>query len=162
MLKLNIETGADNKILRTASQPIEKFDKKLTKLLNDMRQTLKGVNGLGLAAPQVGHNIRAAVCILNYGTEKEIIVDMINPEILSFSEEMITDEEGCLSLPGQYGKVARHKSLKVRYFDRKGKQHTLVLENLNAVIVQHEVDHLDGKLFIDRLQADNVMMKHAL
>jgi peptide deformylase len=158
MAKLNIETGVENKILRTVSVPVVKFDKKLSKLLDDMQDTLKNVNGLGLAAPQVGVNLRAAVCFFNYNTDKEMIVDVINPEILNHSNDLQVDEEGCLSVPGKYGKVARYKSLTLRYADRKGKKHELILEGLNAVLVQHEIDHLDGKLFVDRMIQENVVV----
>jgi len=151
MAILNIQTGEKNEILRQASEPVTKFDKSLAQLLDDMRDTLKKAKGLGIAAPQVGANVRAAICIFNYGTEKEMVVDVINPVFLKLSKEMQVDEEGCLSLPEKYGKVARHLWLVLRYQDRKGRFHELKLENLNAVVVQHETDHLDGKLFIDRL-----------
>lgn len=162
MTKLNIEKGDDNKILRSVSTPVEKFDKKLSKLLDDMRETMTSVNGLGLAAPQVGVNIRAAICVFNYGTPKELTIDAVNPEIISRSDDMQIEEEGCLSLPGKFSKVARFQSVVFRYQDRKGRVHELRLDALNAVVVQHEIDHLDGKLFIDRAVSEVVSERREL
>lgn len=162
MAILKIEQGEDNPILRTVSKPVEKFDKKLAKLLDDMRETTLKVNGLGLAAPQIGINIRAAICIFNYGTEKEITIDAINPEISSLSDDMQIEEEGCLSLPGQFKKVARYQSLTFRYYDRKGRLNELRLDGLNAVVAQHEIDHLDGKLLVDRVVSEVMMEKREL
>ncbi len=148
---MKIETGSDNQILRTKSQPIKKVDKKLGKFFDEMQETMHKANGIGLAGPQAGVNDRIAVCYFNHGTDHELIVDMINPEIISHSDKMITEEEGCLSIPGKFDKVARYDSVTVKYLDRKGKEQILKLTGLNARIVQHEVDHLDGKLYIDRV-----------
>ena len=152
MALLNIEKGTDNEILRTKSTPVGKPNKKLVKLLDNMRETMIAVNGVGLAAPQVGKNIRACVCFFNQGMNNELIVDMIDPEIVNFSEETRIEEEGCLSLPGKFGNVERHNGVSVKYSNRKGEEQVLKLEGLNAAIVQHEVDHLDGKLFVDRMR----------
>ena len=151
MAVLKIETGEDNEILRTRSKEVVKPDKKLGKLLDDMRETMHATNGLGLAAAQVGHNIRVCVCHFNQGTDNALIVDVINPESVPNSDETEVGEEGCLSLPGKFGNVSRYRSVMLKFSDRKGNKQALKLEGLNAVIIQHEVDHLDGKLFVDRM-----------
>jgi peptide deformylase len=152
MALLPIVKGAKNEILRTVSKPIKKIDKKMGKLLDDMAVTMFKAEGVGLAAPQIGLNIRVVVCRFNPGTKHEIVVDMINPEIVSNSDETITDEEGCLSLPGEFDKVARYAELTVKFLDRKGKENALKLKDYNARIVQHEIDHIDGILYIDRVR----------
>lgn len=166
MAKLQIQTGTDNKILRTKSAEIKlsgkKSDKKLKKFIEDMKETMMLSDGVGLAAPQAGENIRAIVCLFNQGTKNELIAEMINPVITRVSEEMEVGEEGCLSIPGQFGKVARHAEVTVRYFNLKGEELVLGLKGLNAVIVQHEIDHLDGKLFVDRLTEQALKGQHIL
>ncbi len=152
MAVLEIEKGADNKILRTKSEALKKIDKKkLGKFLDDMRDTMFAADGIGLAAPQVSQNIRVVICYFNYNTDHELIVDMINPEIIGHSKEKGFHEEGCLSLPGKFDEVPRYDSVTVQFLDRKGKEQTLQLKCLNARIVQHELDHIDGKLYIDRV-----------
>lgn len=153
MSLLPIEKGPDNKILRAVSKPVRKIaPKKFGKFFADMRETMHDANGIGLAAPQVSVNERVVVCYFNHGTDHELIVDMVNPEILERSDEMLVEEEGCLSLPGKFDKVARHEAVTMKYQDLKGHEHVLKLKGLNARIVQHEVDHLDGKLYIDRVE----------
>lgn len=153
MALIPIQKGSDNLILRKVSQPLKKINKKkMAKFFDDMRETMHDANGIGLAAPQVGINDRVVVCYFNNGTDHELIVDMINPEILDHSDEMVAEEEGCLSLPGKFDKVARYDALTVKFQDVKGNDHVLKLTGLNARIVQHEVDHLDGKLYIDRVK----------
>ena len=152
MAVLEIEKGAGNTILRAQSAPVKKIDrKKMGKFLDDMRETMFAANGIGLAAPQVSRNTRVVVCYFNYGTDHELIVDMINPEIVHRSKEKETHEEGCLSLPEKYDMVPRHTGVTVKFLDRKGKEQVLKLAGLNARIVQHELDHIDGKLYIDRV-----------
>lgn len=153
MAVLPIEQGADNKILRAVSMPVKKVGKKLWKFLDDMKATMLAADGIGLAAPQVSQNIRVVICRFNHGTPHEVVIDMINPEITEHSDAMEAHEEGCLSLPGEFGPVVRYTSLTVKFTDRKGNEHILRLKDLNARIVQHEVDHIDGKLFVDRMQA---------
>ena len=151
MALLQMERGKENKILRTVSKPIKKIDRKLLKFIEDMKVTMAYEKGVGLAAPQVGVNERVVVCIFNYDTPHEVIIPMINPEITKRSSEMALNEEGCLSLPGRYDAIARHEALTVKYLDVKGRENVLKLNGLNARIVQHEVDHIDGKLYIDHL-----------
>lgn len=156
MALIPIEKGPKNKILRTESKPVKKFDKKLCKFLDDMKETMYKADGIGLAAPQVGVNIRVVVCRFNSSTSHEIVVEMINPEILEKSKEMDTNEEGCLSLPGKFDNLERHKSLTVKFLDRKGEENVLKLNGLNARIVQHEVDHINAKLYIDHVKGTAV------
>lgn len=152
MTKLPIEKGTDNKILRSKSTPIERIDKKIKKLAQNMIETMDKANGMGLAAPQVGLNKRLIVVLFNYDTDHEMIIPMINPEIKSFSDEKNSSEEGCLSLPGIYKPVERSSHIRVEFLDIKGNKQILELDDMNARVVQHEIDHLDGILFVDRVE----------
>lgn len=156
MALLNIQTGENNKILRKKSEPLKQINKETVEFLDDMKETMLKKDGIGLAAPQVGRNIRVIVCALNPGTPEQQIFEMINPEIISRGGGMETAEEGCLSLPGIFENVERHKKVKVRFTDRKGAETLLDLFALNARIIQHEVDHIDGILFIDRVKKDSI------
>lgn len=151
MALLPIEKGSVNTILRAVSKPVKKIDKKLWKFLDDMKETMFKSDGVGLAAPQVSENIRVVVCRFNHCTDHETVVEMINPVITSLSDEMLEIEEGCLSIPGKFENVRRHKEVTVKFTDRKGKENILKLKGFNARIVQHEVDHIEGKLYIDRI-----------
>ena|SRR3989339_334222 len=147
---LALEKGKKNPILRGEMQPVKRFDKALKKLTQDMEETMFETNGVGLAAPQIGKNMSLALVRLNVETKSETILVMANPEIIETSGDMIDMEEGCLSLPGKWGTVPRHSSLTVAFQNVRGEKQVLCLEGFNARIVQHEVDHLNGKLFIDR------------
>lgn len=154
---LNIETGKQNEILRTISSPIKKEKlKKYTKLWKEMIKYIKNPkNGwVGLAAPQVGYNKRLIVVSLpkTWDDESFPTLMMINPEILEHSDETIWCDEWCLSIPWEKGKVPRYKSIKLKYFDDKFKENIILLSDLQANIVQHEIDHLDGILFTDRIE----------
>lgn len=151
MTKLKIETGVKNPILRAKSKPVKKFDASLRKFAKDMKDAMVREEGLGIAAPQVGKNIRAFIVFLDYNKKSEKIVVMVNPEILKKSEEMEEGEEGCLSIPGKFAKVMRHKEITVEFFDLDCVRQVLNLRGLNARVVQHENDHIDGILFVDRL-----------
>lgn len=152
MAKLEIQTGENNAILRTKCVPVAKFDKDLKKLVKNMKETMLKAGGLGLAAPQVGVSTRIFVLILDYKGESERVIEMVNPVILSHSDEVEVDEEGCLSLPGLYGKVERFSNVVVEFSDVSGTRQVLELFGLDAREVQHENDHLDGKLFVDRVK----------
>lgn len=154
MALLEITKGADNPVLRTKSVEVKKIDRKIKRLIQDMIDTMLAVDGLGIAAPQVGVNLRLYVARLNFGTTQELILPMINAEILTMSEELERAEEGCLSLPGKFATVPRAKNLAVRFTDQKGALRTLELEGLNARIIQHETDHINAGLFIDRMEGD--------
>ncbi|MBP1562427.1 MAG: peptide deformylase [Oscillospiraceae bacterium] len=135
-------------ILRKKCREVTKFDDKLAELLDDMADTLKNADGVGLAAPQVG--ILRRVCIIDVRDGKGVL-ELINPEILEKSGSQ-TGNEGCLSAPGEWCEVVRPATVKVRAFDRHGKEFTLEASELKARAICHEVDHLDGVLFIDRVE----------
>lgn len=152
MAKLEIQTGENNSILRTESVPVVKFDKDLKKLVKDMKKTMLSADGLGLAAPQVGVSARVFVLILDFKGESERVIEMVNPVILEHSDEVSVAEEGCLSLPGQWAKVERWNRVMVEFYDAFGVRQVLELFGLDAREVQHENDHLDGVLFVDRVK----------
>lgn len=147
---LKIETGKSNKILRGKSKPIKKIDNSVKKLIKEMAKAMIQKNGVGLAAPQVAEPIRIIIARLNAGTEDEVIVSMINPEIVYFSDEKEKHEEGCLSLPELWGDVVRSKEIIVRFLTEKSAPLTLKLKDFNARVIQHEIDHLEGVLFTDK------------
>lgn len=137
--------------LKQISKPVEKFDAFLHQLLDDMHETMLYANGIGIAAAQVGHPLRAF--ILDFGLQEGYPperFEFINP-VLSNLAGRASFEEGCLSVPGVGESVVRSATVTVSYQDRHGKQHSLKAEGLMAVAIQHENDHLDGVLFIDRL-----------
>ncbi|MBN2557161.1 MAG: peptide deformylase [Clostridia bacterium] len=133
----------EDPVLRKKARTVEKFDPALHRLLEDMADTMYDAPGIGLAAPQVGVLKRAIVFDTGDG-----LMEMINPEITDSEGEQI-EIEGCLSVPGIYGKVSRPASIKVNYQDRKGIRHTMDANELQAVVICHETDHLFGKLFTD-------------
>ena len=149
-MTIKIETGTDNKILRTVSVPIKAVTGELRSFALDMVKSMEAENGVGIAAPQVGRNIRMVICKLNPTEKSEVIVPMINPTLLDISDELEDGEEGCLSVPRTWGMVKRAKRIIVRYTNLKGKEMTLELTDFNARIIQHEIDHLDGILFVDK------------
>lgn len=151
MARLPITSGANNIILRTVCPPLKSLDKKTEKLIRDMHETMDLEDGIGIAANQVGVNLRLALVKLNPGTKNEMVIAMINPEILTHTDKQESNEEGCLSLRGKWGTVPRYQSLTVQFFNKKMEKVTLSLKGLNARIIQHEIDHLDAKLFIDRV-----------
>ena len=117
-----------------------------------MFATMYRAPGIGLAAPQVGVGLRFAIVDL-MPDEKPSPIALINPEIVARSQEQATREEGCLSLPGQYAEVTRPARVKVRYLDQTGRGGEIEAEGLLAACLQHEIDHLDGILFVDHLSA---------
>ncbi|EKE28923.1 MAG: Peptide deformylase [uncultured bacterium (gcode 4)] len=155
-MKFNIETGKSNPKLRHISAPVEKAEmKKFAMLWEEMIKYIKDPenNWVWLAAPQVWIEKRV-ICVSlmkTYDDKSFKTVYMINPEILSHSEEIEIDNEGCLSVPKKFWDVARAKDIKVKYLDGKWKEITLLLSGISARIVQHEVDHLDWILFIDKI-----------
>ena len=135
-----------DEILNKKCRKVEKFDEKLHLLLDDMRETLIKADGVGLAAPQVA--VLRRVCIVDVGDEDGVI-ELINPEIISEKGEQ-TDVEGCLSAPGKYGYVTRPNEVTVKAQDRYGKEFTISGTELKARAFCHEIDHLDGVLYISR------------
>ena len=121
-------------------------------LLPRMFATMYQAPGIGLAAPQIGLSLRVAVVDL-MPDEKPTPYALINPEIIAASKELATREEGCLSLPKQYAEITRPARVKVRYFDAEGARRELEADGLLAACLQHEIDHLDGVLFVDHLSA---------
>ncbi len=157
-----ILTGENNKILRTPARKVTAFDQKLEDIVEMMVETMlkpdgQDVTGIGLAANQVGLLEQIAIITLNVNTNKNPkIVAMINPEILEVSESKSTYEEGCLSLPGWYGRVSRPAKVKVRWQNTKGHWCEKRLEKWDARIFLHEYDHLQGKLFTDYLTSEEL------
>jgi peptide deformylase len=134
--------------LRNIAQPVQKVDDDIRQLLDDMLDTMYAAPGIGLAATQV--NISARVVVIDVSEEKDQPLCLINPEILELEgvEEM---EEGCLSVPGVYEVVQRADRVRLRALDHAGQPFEMLAEGLLAVCIQHEIDHLDGKLFVDYL-----------
>jgi len=136
--------------LRIKARPVVDFGPSLQKLVDDMFETMYDAPGVGLAATQVGVDLRLAV--MDAGEETREPVVMINPEILQADDRQEMDE-GCLSVPEASEKVQRYNHLRVRALDRHGKSYELDVEGLRAQAIQHEIDHLDGKLYIDYLSS---------
>ncbi len=135
----------EDSVLHSVCRPVEKFDEKLAQLLDDMHETLEKAQGLGLAAPQVG--IRRRVALV--GTDDGVL-EFINPVILKKSGKQ-RDVEGCLSCPDEWGYVVRPNKCKVRYQDRNGEFHEVSLTGLDCRCACHEIDHLDGHLFLEKV-----------
>jgi peptide deformylase len=150
--------------LRLISKPIERFDDDLRRLIDDMQATMYEAPGVGLAAIQVAEPIRLLVADVSPKEGPRDPIALVNPEILWSSEERSLYEEGCLSIPEYYEEIERPASVRVAYVDRDGKQHELQAEGLLATVLQHEIDHLNGVLFIDylsKLKRDRVVKKFA-
>jgi peptide deformylase len=148
--------------LRAVADPVGEIDDDIKQLARDMLETMYDAPGIGLAAPQVGELKRVVVMDLSKDDEPKNPIVMINPEILKFSEETVTTEEGCLSIPELYYDVERPAEVTVRYTDLEGKVHETEAKERFAICVQHELDHLDGVLYIDylsRLKRDRVLKK---
>ena len=139
----NIVTVGDP-VLTKKCRPVVKFDDRLAQLIDDMKETMRNANGVGLAAPQVG--VLRRLVVVDVGDE---IVELVNPEIVSKSEEMQTGVEGCLSLPGEYGVVTRPMYVTVRAQDRSGDWYEYDGEELVARCFCHEIDHLDGHMYTE-------------
>lgn len=151
-MKLNVVTGQDTPILRIVCDKVENFDKDLKKLAKDMIETMHATNGIGIAAPQVGVNARIFISAINSDTRKPKELVCVNPEVLYRSPEQVVAEEGCLSLPQKFGNVKRASEIFVRFYDLKGKEQNLRLTGMDARVFLHELDHLNGVLFIDKLE----------
>lgn len=142
---------APHPILKRRAQSVEKVDAGIRRLMDDMMETMYDANGIGLAAPQVGVSKRVIVLDVSRGDEEPRPLRMANPEIVWSSEEMATREEGCLSLPEQYADVTRPARVRVRYLDHENEIRELEAEGILAVCLQHEMDHLEGTLFVDHI-----------
>ena len=141
--------------LRKVCDPVTEIDDELRALAEDMLETMYDAPGLGLAAPQIGVNSRVLVmdCSDKDGGENPDPVCVINPEIVLSSDDLNVREEGCLSFPGLFSDVQRPADVRVRYWDQHGKEHERDFSGLWATCMQHEIDHLNGKLFIDHISA---------
>ena len=149
-------------LLRQVSKPIERVDAETKRLAQDMLDTMYDAPGIGLAAVQIGVGRRMLVIDVSREDEEKTPLVFINPEILSSSEDRSVYEEGCLSIPDYYAEVERPALVTVKYIDREGKEQTIDAEGLLATCLQHEIDHLNGILFIDhisRLKREMVVKK---
>lgn len=140
-------------VLKQSATPVGSVDKGVRTLLDDMMQTMYAAPGIGLAGPQVGVLKRVVVIDAAGKDEEPDPLLMINPEIIWSSPEKHVLEEGCLSLPEQWGDVERHVAVKAAWLDDKGRRQEREAEGLLAACIQHEIDHLDGILFVDHMSA---------
>ena len=151
-----------DKQLRLVSKPIEKVTSEIRKLADNMFETMYDAPGIGLAAIQIAEPLRLITMDLAKKEEAAQPRAFINPEIISSSEELSTYEEGCLSIPEYYEEVERPAKVRVRFMDLDGKLHEEDADGLYATCIQHEIDHLNGKLFVDylsKLKRDRVLKK---
>ena len=149
-------------ILRKKCEPLEKVDTETKKLMDDMLETMYAAPGIGLAAIQVGILKRVVVIDISKGEEEKKPIFLINPQIIHQSKKTSIYEEGCLSLPGQFAEIERPAECTLKYIDYNGKEKELKADGLLATCVQHEVDHLNGILFIDylsKLKKDMIIKK---
>lgn len=149
-------------VLRKKCDPLEKVDDQTRKLMKDMLETMYNAPGIGLAAIQVGILKRLVVIDISKDQEKKEPLFLINPEIIHTSNKTSIYEEGCLSLPGQFAEIERPAECVLKYVDYQGIQKEMKAEGLLATCIQHEVDHLDGILFIDylsKLKKDMIIKK---
>ena len=148
MAILNILEFPDPR-LRTIAQPVDVVDDALRQLIDDMFETMYDAPGIGLAATQV--NVHKRLVVMDLSEDKSEPRVFINPEFEPLTEEMDQYQEGCLSVPGFYENVDRPQKVKIKALDRDGQPYELIAEGLLAVCIQHECDHLNGKLFVDYL-----------
>ena len=135
--------------LRTVAQPVAQVDERVRRLVEDMLETMYAEEGVGLAATQVDVHLR--VIVMDTSSERNRPIVLINPELTVRSEELGFAEEGCLSVPATYDRIARHERVTVRALDRDGQPFELEAEGLTSVCIQHEMDHLVGKVFVEYL-----------
>ncbi len=135
-----------HKVLTSATQPVTDFGSGLEQLLQEMNEAVHEAKGIGIAANQVGESLKVALV----GREDGTFFEIVNPQILERSGD-VTLEEGCLSVPDQWEKVPRYEKVKVRYQDKAGQWHEVEAEGHLAHVFQHEIDHLEGRVFVDLL-----------
>lgn len=148
MAQLNILKYPDPRLHKVAS-PVVSVDDRIRKLVADMLDTMYAAEGVGLAATQV--DVHECVIVIDTSEQRDEPLVLINPELVQRSDEMSFSDEGCLSVPTVYDRVARHARVTVRALDRDGKPFELAVEGLSAVCVQHEMDHLKGRVFVEYL-----------
>ena len=157
----------DDPVLRRKAKKVVKVTPELRQLLDDMVETMRVAPGVGLAAPQVGVSER--VIVVEYAEDddeedgapppKKKLYTLINPEIIWASEDMVDGTEGCLSIPGWLGDVSRHEAIAIKALNRSGQKVKINVEGWLARIFQHEIDHLDGVLYIDRLVSPDTLRR---
>jgi peptide deformylase len=152
MAVLPILTAPDPR-LKAKAKRVEKVDAEIRRLMDDMLETMYAAPGIGLAAPQVGALVRVVVIDIGKTEADRNPLFMANPEIVEVSEDDNTYEEGCLSVPTHYAEVVRPRQVKVRFLDHQNEIRELEADGLMATCIQHEMDHLDGVLFIDRISS---------
>ncbi len=149
-------------ILRKKCEPVGNFNLEIKKLMDDMLETMYAAPGIGLAAVQVGILRRIVVIDISKEKEKKNPIFLVNPEIIKKSTNTSVYEEGCLSLPGQFAEIERPAECTIKYIDYEGRQKQLKADGLLSTCVQHEIDHLNGVLFIDylsKLKKDMIIKK---
>lgn len=152
MAKLPIIVAPDPR-LKQRARPVERVDRELRRLMDDMLESMYAANGIGLAAPQVGDLRRVIVLDISQPEQPAEPLRMANPDILWRSAQIVAGDEGCLSLPEHFAEVARPDAVRVRYLDEHGEIREIEASGLLAKCVQHEIDHLDGTLFVDHISA---------
>ena len=152
MAQLPIITAPDPR-LKIKSRPVSAVNDKIRRLMDDMLETMYGAIGIGLAAPQVGQSSRVIVLDVAREGEKPQPLQLANPEILWRSPELTTGNEGCLSLPEHYAEVTRPAKIRLRYLDYQNEIREIEASGLLAMCLQHEIDHLDGVLFVDHISS---------
>ena len=152
MAQLPIITAPDPR-LKIKARPVRAVDDKIRRLMDDMLDTMYGAIGIGLAAPQVGQSSRVIVLDVARDGEKPQPLQLANPEILWRSPELTTGNEGCLSLPEHYAEVTRPAKIRLRYLDYQNEIREIEASGLLAMCLQHEIDHLDGVLFVDHISS---------
>ena len=148
MAKRTIRIYGDS-VLRQKCAPVDSIDDNIKTLIQDMKETMLGASGAGLAAPQVGESVRVIIVRTTDRDDSEII-PLINPEIIE-AQGQVESEEGCLSIPGVTESVRRNETVTVTYINENGEEHTMEAKEFLSRVLQHEIDHLNGTLFIDRL-----------
>jgi peptide deformylase len=139
--------------LKAKSKPVKAVDDEVRQLMDDMLETMYAAPGIGLAAPQVGVHQRVIVLDIARQDEEPQPIKLVNPEIIWLSDEDASFEEGCLSVPEHYAEVVRPAAVTLRYLDYQNEIREMTAEGLLATCIQHEIDHLDGILFLDRISA---------
>jgi peptide deformylase len=163
MAKLDIIVAPDPR-LKVKCKPVAKVDAKIARLMDNMLETMYAAPGIGLAAPQVGIAQRVIVVDASREGEKPAPLRMANPELTWVSDEDAVFNEGCLSLPEHYADVVRPKAIKVRFLDHENEIREIEAEGMLSTCIQHEMDHLDGILFVDHLTAlkRNIILRKLL
>lgn len=137
--------------LKIKCRPVETVDQSVRDLTRDMLETMYAAPGIGLSAPQIGDTRRILVCDVAREGEDRQPIQLVNPEIVWSSDELYLAEEGCLSLPDHFAEIERPSEVRIRYLDQQGESQEMIADGLLAACVQHEMDHLEGILFVDYL-----------